>query len=232
MNARHITCENQGIVFGYAMAMSNVARLVAMQMPECGYAQSFAYAYDALSRPISRNADTFAYNVRGEVVSATVCGNGEAHSYDHIGNAVLAASGGVTNAYAANSLNQYTQVGRAAPCPPTPDGGLGQAAPPVTPAYDADGNMTDDGSFLYAYDAENRLASAYPVSPAVGSLADVFSFGFSTKYRDHETGLVAYQRRFYSPSLGRWLNRDPIGATIARWAGVSPWRRRGGTAGA
>ena len=43
---------------------------------------------------------------------------------------------------------------------------------------------------------------------------------------------VAYQRRFYSPGLGRWLNRDPIGATIARWAGVSPWRRRGGTAGA
>ena len=159
MNARHITCENQGIVFGYAMAMSNVARLVAIHMPECGYAQSFAYAYDALSRPISRNADTFGYNVRGEVVSATVGGNGEAHSYDHIGNAVLAASGGVTNAYAANSLNQYTQVGRAAPCPPSPDGGLGQAAPPVTPAYDADGNLTAFGPWAYAYDAANRLVS-------------------------------------------------------------------------
>ena len=120
---------------------------------------SLAYAYDALSRPISRNADTFAYNVRGEVVSATVGGNGEAHSYDHIGNAVLAASGGVTNAYAANSLNQYTQVGRAAPCPPTPDGGLGQAAPPVTPTYDADGNLTAFGPWAYAYDAANRLVS-------------------------------------------------------------------------
>ena len=120
---------------------------------------SLAYAYDALSRPISRNGDTFAYNVRGEVVSATVGGNGEAHSYDHIGNAVLAASGGVTNAYTANSLNQYTQVGRAAPCPPTPDGGLGQAAPPVTPAYDADGNLTAFGPWDYAYDAANRLVS-------------------------------------------------------------------------
>ena len=29
----------------------------------------------------------------------------------------------------------------------------------LTFTYDADGNMTDDGSFLYAYDAENRLAS-------------------------------------------------------------------------
>ena len=120
---------------------------------------AYAYAYDTLLRPISRNGDTFAYNVRGEVVSATVGGNGEAHSYDHIGNAVLAASGGATNAYAANSLNQYTQVGRAAPCPPTPDGGLGQAAMPVTPAYDADGNLTAFGPWAYAYDAANRLVS-------------------------------------------------------------------------
>ena len=42
-------------------------------------------------------------------------------------------------------------------------------------------------------------------------LADMFAFGFSTKCRDRETGLVAYQRRFYSPGLGRWLTRDPIG---------------------
>lgn len=41
-------------------------------------------------------------------------------------------------------------------------------------------------------------------------LADSFTFGFSTKCRDRETGFVAYQRRFYSPGLGRWLTRDPI----------------------
>jgi RHS repeat-associated protein len=38
----------------------------------------------------------------------------------------------------------------------------------------------------------------------------VFSFGFSTKYHDRETGMVDYKRRFYRPNLGRWLNRDPI----------------------
>ena len=37
-----------------------------------------------------------------------------------------------------------------------------------------------------------------------------FSFGFSTKYHDREVGLIAYQLRSYSPTLGRWLNRDPI----------------------
>jgi uncharacterized protein RhaS with RHS repeats len=32
----------------------------------------------------------------------------------------------------------------------------------------------------------------------------------STKFRDTETGLVDYGNRFYSPALGRFLNRDPI----------------------
>ena len=247
----------------------------------------------------------------------------EAHAYDPIGNAVLAANA-VTNSYAANALNQYASILRASgtPCE-------------ILPLYDADGNMTSDGTFSCAYDAENRLASATPLVPVEGSLsvvngydhkhrrirktvkrfngetwneaethtfvydgnnialksvadangtsqtieyfwgndlsgteqgaggvggllavssdgvfyipcydhngnivsyvsetgatvaqyvndpygnlvetngtlADRFSFGFSTKYHDHETGLVAYQRRFYSLGLGRWINRDPI----------------------
>ena len=296
--------------------------------------------YDLLGRPTNA-ADSVSlvrewlYNRRSELAAANIGTNRYGYFYDTIGNRLWSAANSTTNFYAANSLNQYTQVGWAAPCPPTPDGGLGQAALPVTPTYDADGNMTDDGSFLYAYDAENRLASEYPVSPAAGSLAVVnrydhrhrrvqktvkrydgdtwgtaethafvwdennivlekialangttrmceyfwgidksgseqgaggvggllavsvdgvfyipcydhsgnivlyvseagniaaqytydpygnitdmsgalatqFSFGFSTKCHDRETGLVAYQRRFYSPSLGRWLNRDPI----------------------
>ena len=288
--------------------------------------ENLAYAYDALARPVSRNGDAFGYNARGEVVFSRGDAENaeESYAYDHIGNAVLAASGGVTNAYAANTLNQYASIlrGSGTPCE-------------ILPQYDVDGNMTSDGTFSYAYDAENRLISATPVSPSLGSLAvengydhqhrrirktvkrfngetwneaethtfvydgnnialesvadangtsqtieyfwgnDLsgteqgaggvggllavsldgvfhlpcydhngnivcyvletgaiaaqhvydpyggviessgpfvgrFSFGFSTKYHDRETGLVAYQRRFYSPSLGRWLNRDPI----------------------
>jgi RHS repeat-associated protein len=35
-------------------------------------------------------------------------------------------------------------------------------------------------------------------------------FRFSTKFTDGETGLVYYGYRYYSPEMGRWLNRDPI----------------------
>ena len=45
---------------------------------------------------------------------------------------------------------------------------------------------------------------------ATGPLADVFTHRFSTKPFDTETGLVVYQLRPYSPTLGRWINRDPI----------------------
>ena len=43
-----------------------------------------------------------------------------------------------------------------------------------------------------------------------GSNPNLFNFGFSTKYLDREVDLVGYQYRFLRPSLGRWLNRDPI----------------------
>ncbi len=35
-------------------------------------------------------------------------------------------------------------------------------------------------------------------------------FRFSTKYTDTETDLVYYGLRYYSPSMGRFINRDPI----------------------
>lgn len=41
-------------------------------------------------------------------------------------------------------------------------------------------------------------------------MAEAFSFWYSTKYLDTETEFYYYGYRFYSPTLMRWLNRDPI----------------------
>ena len=112
--------------------------------------ESLAYAYDALARPVTRNGDAFGYNARGEVVFSRGDAESaeEAYAYDHIGNAVLAASGGVTNAYAANALNQYASILRASvsPCE-------------TIPQYDADGNLTGCGPWAFSYDAANRLVT-------------------------------------------------------------------------
>ncbi len=307
---------------------------------------SLVYVHDALGRPVSRNADAFGYNARGEVVSAFRAADNveDAYSYDGIGNLLASASGAETNAYASNCLNQYTAIEGGASPPGEPP--LCGSAPLREFQYDADGNLLRDGLFRYAYDAENRMISATslgqtngavrvlnaydsqnrrvkktvqryhapdampPMPPpqgewddvethvyfyddwnlvketvqrsngsmiqrtyiwgkdlsgtlqgaggvggilavsiddvpyfpcydhngnvthyldssgttvaqytydafgrtlsATGPLADAFPHRFSTKYFDPETDLYYYGYRFYSPSLMRWLNRDPI----------------------
>ncbi len=100
---------------------------------------TFAYTYDALGRPISRNSDSFGYNDRSEVTSAILHSPFSilhSYGYDDIGNS--------TN-WPVNCLNQYTAI----------SGGPTS----VSAAYDLDGNMLTNGVFTYAYDAANRLAS-------------------------------------------------------------------------
>ena len=78
------------------------------------------------------------------------------------------------------------------------------------PGYDNNGNVigywNEDGEIVaeYAYDAFGNTISA------TGSMADIFPHRFSTKYYDAETDLYYYGYRYYSPSLGRWISRDPI----------------------
>lgn len=62
--------------------------------------ESLSYSYDALNRLISRNADTFGYNDRSEVTSATIGGIANGYGYDEIGN---------SSSFTANNLNQYIE---------------------------------------------------------------------------------------------------------------------------
>ena len=80
----------------------------------------------------------------------------------------------------------------------------------LTPAYDANGNITDlvdtNGAVVahYEYDPYgNTIAQS-------GAQADVNPFRFSSKYWDGETGFYYYGFRFYSPELGRFISRDPV----------------------
>ena len=112
--------------------------------------ETLAYEYDALDRPVARNADTFGYNGRSEVVfSRRGAENAEdEYSYDDIGNLLNSASGSaVTNSYTANELNQYTEVQE-----------LSASSASLREIYhDLDGNMLSDGTLTFAYDAAGRL---------------------------------------------------------------------------
>lgn len=79
------------------------------------------------------------------------------------------------------------------------------------PVYSGNGDViglydtaTAQRSANYVYGPFGELIGAY------GPAAGVQPFRFSTKYEDAETGLLNYGYRVYSPSLKRFLNRDPI----------------------
>ncbi len=77
--------------------------------------------------------------------------------------------------------------------------------------YDANGNVSEvldnSGGIAahYEYDAfGNMVASS-------GTYASTNAYRFSTKPLDSVSQLYYYGYRYYNPSTGRWLSRDPIG---------------------
>ena len=79
------------------------------------------------------------------------------------------------------------------------------------PFYDANGNL-----HALVNRADGSVTAAYEYNPfgetlrSTGSYAATNSFRFSTKYTDAETQFVYYGYRYYNPTLGRWLGRDPL----------------------
>ncbi|MBP3678578.1 MAG: hypothetical protein J6I97_09560, partial [Agathobacter sp.] len=115
---------------------------------------SRAYTYDTLGRPMTRSTskdgstvnDSFGYNSRSELNTATVNSKAYAYTYDNIGNRKTAQEAAESaTSYESNSLNQYTAIGD------------------FEPSYDDAGNQTkvktSTGICSVIYNAENRPTS-------------------------------------------------------------------------
>ncbi|MDD2599523.1 MAG: hypothetical protein PHO37_09895 [Kiritimatiellae bacterium] len=120
---------------------------------------SFDYTNDALGRRTARTdyyinrgsteASTFGYNTFSEVTNAHVGTNTYAYAYDPIGNRDQCTIDNgqliMTNLYAANGLNQYTDI----------TGGIA-----TMPVHDLDGNLLGFNGWQYVWNGENRLIQA------------------------------------------------------------------------
>lgn len=75
--------------------------------------------------------------------------------------------------------------------------------------YTFDGN----GNVAQLISSTGAIVAQYEYDPYGNAIVATGDnpFRFSTKFFDDETGLLYYGYRHYSPVLGRWLNRDPIG---------------------
>ena len=101
---------------------------------------------------------------------------------------------------------------------------IGNEGNTVSRDFDSLGRLTETDGTGYAYNFDglfaaisNEIVVAACEYDDFGRtisqsrmMAEDFRISFSTKYYDPETGLYYYGYRFYSPSLMRWLNRDPI----------------------
>ncbi len=111
----------------------------------------------------------FGYNPAGQI--ATRARDNDAYAFT--------GAYDVTRPYSANGLNRYTAAG------------------PATFAYDANGNLTSDGSRSFVYDVENRLVTASGANAAVlrydplGRLYEVQSASATTRFLHDGDALVA-----------------------------------------
>jgi len=78
-------------------------------------------------------------------------------------------------------------------------------------AYDGNGNIK---GLVNA--ADGTISARYDYGPfgelirQTGPMSKANPIRFSTKFTDDETDLLYYGYRYYNPSTGRWLSRDPI----------------------
>jgi RHS repeat-associated protein len=142
----------------------------------------FDYVNDQIGRRVQRAdvdistviSNLFAYNTRSELSEALMGASIHSYRYDLIGNRTAAtnstAGGTETWSYAANALNQYSQ--------------LTNNQSPITPTYDLDGNMNGYKDWTFVWDAENRLILAYNATTVVSNSYDYMSRRISKTVTD------------------------------------------------
>ncbi len=106
------------------------------------------------------------------------------YAYDGIGNRLTSELDGIQTTYWTNLVNQYTST----------------TSPAESFTYDLDGNMTQDGTFDYTWDAENRLKSVTPRSPTEGAEKLVFTYD----YRGRRVRKLAYEWDATIGETGDW----------------------------
>ena len=123
----------------------NASRLTELINSPTGQLANFAYTYDNVGNRLSMTANegthSYTYDDIYQLTDVSYPTDTAGFVYDEVGNRETSNEGAPLT-YASNNLNQYSQVAGA------------------NYTYDDNGNLTNDGTYIYTYDYENRLISA------------------------------------------------------------------------
>lgn len=157
----------------------------------------------------------YGYDAENRLVSATQPGHTASYAYDGLGRRRSKTVDGVTTRYLQDGADEVAEV----------DGAGGQLlrkhvfgpgvdAPVLT--IEADGTRTwhlADGQGNVVWQASNTGADVALTGygPWGESIGTTGAFRYAGARFDAETGLVYLRARHYSPTLGRFLQPDPVG---------------------
>jgi len=123
-------------------------------------------------------------------------------TYDAVGNRLAVDDNGAITRYAVNNLNQYIKVGEFAP------------------TYDRNGNLSGMGTWLYRYDAINRLVFASNGTTTARFFYDAKNRCVARSYQHTGAGLKAPSSALTLNTYDNWSmieERDSTGAQRARY---------------
>ena len=73
-------------------------------------------------------------------------------------------------------------------------------------------NANGDVVERYAYDHFGKRTILDDAGVEQGNESDYKNpYGYTSRRHDHETGLMYFRARYYSPQLGQFISRDPLG---------------------
>jgi RHS repeat-associated protein len=209
--------------------------LAAMKTPEI-------FDYDDDGNLLSDGRFSYVWNAENRLVAVSNATTFVEYAYDYMGRVVSRAMNGVETTFLWDGWNMISEIS-----PSTANvyvwgvdlsgtlqgaggvGGLVTASLNGTNVfYCADGN----GNVSDLIDDAGTVVAHYEYDPfgnhvvGTGLLADSNPWRFSSKFWEPETGLLHYELRPYSPSHGKWLNRDPLqekgGLNLYGFAGNDP----------
>ncbi len=186
-----------------------------------------AFSYDANGNLKADGLRTYDYDAENRLITVTQDGAVWNYKYDYLGRRIEKSGPSGTTRFlydgwnliaeldASNTVQRRFAWGLDVSGTLQGAGGVGgllvidSGITQYRPVYDASHNV------IALYDGSGNTVAAYEYDPfgkhsAQGAYATQNPFRFSTKYTDAETEFVYYGHRYYVPTLGRFLNRDPI----------------------
>jgi RHS repeat-associated protein len=177
-------------------------------------------SYDAKGNLTGDGQATYSYDAENRLTSATKAGTTTVYIYDGEGRRIAKQVGAEVTGYLSDGDHEMAEYGAG--------GALlrryvyGPGTDNLIVSYEGAGTAAANKRFYYT----NHQGSTIQVVDGTGTVTDTFSYdayggssagptGAAFRYTgrrfDAETGLYYYRARYYSPTLGRFLQTDPVG---------------------